>query len=36
MMKPGAERHGNRLKILWHSDDGMNPLTKRLDGGRFA
>jgi transposase len=29
-------RRGNRLKILWYSGDGMNLLSKRLDGGRFA
>jgi transposase len=26
-------RRGNRLKILWYSGDGMNLLSKRLDGG---
>jgi transposase len=29
-------RRGNRLKILWYSGDGMNLLSKRLDGGRFV
>jgi transposase len=29
-------RRGNRLKILWYSGDGMNLLSKRLDGGKFV
>ena len=29
-------RRGNRLKILWYSGDGLNLLSKRLDGGRFV
>jgi transposase len=30
------DRRGNRLKILWYSSDGMNLLSKRLDGGKFV
>jgi transposase len=29
-------KRGNRLKILWYSGDGLNLLSKRLDGGHFV